>query len=76
MHSVEAFIKGKFDEQFQNYQKICIGYVEPGHGWKGKQVWLNDEEDLDTLYSIYAGVPQNILLWCYPPMKDPKKKDI
>lgn len=35
-----------------------VGYTEPGHGAKGRQMWLETEDDL------HENVP-DILLWCY-----------
>lgn len=65
-------IKAKF-EQFKDSQNMCIGYVHPGHGWKGKQQWLNCDDDIDELYSVYsnnARKPKDIMLWCYLPTED------
>ena len=41
-----------------------IGYIEPGHGLKGKQRWLCTDEDVDTMYDIYTSKTE-ILLWCF-----------
>ena len=30
-----------------------IGYIEPGHGLKGKQRWLTSDADLTEMYTIY-----------------------
>ena len=40
-----------------------FGYIEPGHGAKGKQRWLACNEDLEDLYRVYHG-KKEILLWC------------
>ena len=32
---------------------MCRLFV-PGHGWKGKQQWINADEDLGELYSTYS----------------------
>lgn len=53
-------------------QSLSIGYVEPGHGYKGKQRWLYSDEDLQEMYSIYSG-KKEILLWCFLPGKQPKR---
>ena len=39
-----------------------VGYIEPGHGVKGKQRWLLADSDLDEMYDIHTG-KVNILLW-------------
>jgi len=41
-----------------------IGYVEPGHGQKGKQRELSDDEDLMKMYIIHRS-KRDILLWHY-----------
>ena len=28
-----------------------VGFIEPGHGAKGRQQWLTDSEDLKDMYS-------------------------
>ena len=45
-----------FDELTEQLQKCLgkispsqIGYIEPGHGLKGKQRWLYTDEDVDTM---------------------------
>ena len=43
-----------------------IGYIEPGHGAKGKQVWLGSQEELDEMYVLLdKKIKREILLWCY-----------
>ena len=41
-----------------------FGYIEPGHGVKGKQRWLMSDEDVVDMYTIHDG-KKEILLWCY-----------
>lgn len=60
-----------FDELTEQLQKCLdkispsqIGYIEPGHGLKGKQRWLYTDEDVDTMYDIYKRKTE-ILLWCF-----------
>ena len=40
-----------------------FGYIEPGHGLKGRQQWLVQDEDLDNMYTSY-GKRFEVLLWC------------
>ena len=48
-----------------------IGYIEPGHGAKGRQMWLGRQEDLDEMYkTIDKKVKREILLWCYRKSED------
>ena len=42
-----------------------FGYIEPGHGVKGRQMWLGTEDDLHEMYQIHDKVRSEILLWCY-----------
>ena len=41
-----------------------VGYIEPGHGAKGKQRWVEHSDDPTHKYSSY-GKKLDILLWCY-----------
>ena len=41
-----------------------LGYVEPGHGAKGKQRWLITDADVTDMYKAHQG-KKEILLWCY-----------
>ena len=40
-----------------------LGYIEPGHGAKGKQRWLSSAEDLKDMYTIHEN-KNEILFWC------------
>lgn len=43
-----------------------VGYIEPGHGAKGRQMWLETQEDLDEMYTTHGKrIKSEILLWCY-----------
>ena len=39
-----------------------FGYIEPGHGAKGKQRWLTSIDDLKNMYHVHKGKTK-ILLW-------------
>ena len=39
-----------------------VGYIEPGHGAKGKQRWLTSIDDLKDMYRVHKGKTE-ILLW-------------
>lgn len=39
-----------------------MGYVEPGHGYRGKHCWLMCDDNVKEMYSIYRG-KGGILLW-------------
>lgn len=60
---LESLIKKRFEE-FSDYEgTLCMGFVQPGHGWKGKQHWINDEADLEDMYSLSK--KNNIMIWCH-----------
>lgn len=66
-------MKSKFD-QLKDLKSMCFGYIHPGHGWKGKQQWI---EDVDELYSVHTTNPKktkDILLWCYLDSTEKKRK--
>lgn len=72
MRSLEEFIKSKFSEFSDSANMMSIGYIEPGHGWKGKQLWLNNDDDIEDLYRACQKM-KTILLWCYLPDITQKK---
>lgn len=43
----------KITEQVVNSQQMS--YIKPGHGAKGRQMWLNTDEDLKDMYKKCAG---------------------
>ena len=47
-----------------NLNEVEMGYIEPGHGGKGRKVWIYDEKDVDKMYEAYAN-KKRVLLWCY-----------
>lgn len=69
-----AHLSSKLVEDFEELkpldeQCLSLGYIEPGHGCKGKQRWLYSDEDLQEMYSIW----DEILLWCFLPRKQSKR---
>ena len=44
--------------------EIELGFIEPGHGTKGRQQWLVDDDDLSDMYKSYEG-KMDIMLWVY-----------
>ena len=49
-----------------------IGYIEPGHGLRGKQRWLASDDDLDKMYEMYK--KGEITLWCFGGSKEDIRK--
>ena len=50
-----------------------FGYIEPGHGVKGKQRWLMCDDDVGEMYSLHDG-KKEILLWSYAQNSDQGSK--
>ena len=48
---------------------VEIGYIESGHGMKGKKRWIFEDNDLEEMYEHYKG-GREILMWCYDPKVD------
>ena len=61
---------GKFDDLKNglscliNESELAIGFIEPGHGSKGRQRWLHDDGDLKDMYDLHKG-KKEIMLWCH-----------
>ena len=62
----------EFDKEISKYGPnigLQVGYIEIGHGWKGRQRWLVSNDDITEMYKIYEG-KKEILLWCIGKRKD------
>ena len=55
-------LKGKLSETF-DFPAERFGYIEPGHGLKGKSRWLTSDDDLEEMYQIHKS-RRDILLCC------------
>ena len=51
-------------DNWPNFDDTDMGYIEPGHGLKGKKQWLSTDDDLTAMYEKHVG-KRNILLWTY-----------
>lgn len=69
--SLESFIRDTFKEYEDYSGELSLGYVKPGHGWKGQQKWINSDEDVWELYAICKDNKRSIMLWCYLPSTSP-----
>lgn len=63
-HSIDDLKKAVVDVCKDMVSLDSFGYIEPGHGAKGKQRWLASHEDLKDMYTAHEG-KKEILLWCY-----------
>lgn len=41
-----------------------IGYIEPGHGLKGKQKWLLDDNDVSEMYAVHKN-KREVMLYAF-----------
>jgi len=56
-----------FSEHIPNSDvDLEIGYISPGHGARGQQRWIIDNEDVQDMYEDYKG-KNEVLLWFYIP---------
>ena len=59
-------------QQLHPDARDTYGYINPGHGLKGKLKSITTEQDLVEMYSEYKN-KHDILLWCYVGCEDPKQ---
>ena len=58
-------LKEKMSLKFQSYIKeseYSLGFIQPGHGTKGRQVPVATNEDLSKMYQLHEG-KKGIVLW-------------
>lgn len=56
----------KFLCNFLKHDIGNFGYIEPGHGLKGRQQWIVQDTDVQEMYRAYSK-RREILLWCVQP---------
>ena len=57
-------LKSTLHEKLPNhYISGQVVYIQPGHGAKGRQLWLNNDVDLDNMYKECLG-KKEIMFWC------------
>ena len=64
VQSLQKALRATFGETFDGVEPIEVGYIEPGHGSRGKQRWLTSTEDLQDMYTMYERRSE-ILLWAF-----------
>ena len=65
--SIEEFreaLHDKFPVNLPKPANIQLGYIEPGHGLRGKQEWLCEDSDLNDMYAHYEG-KKEVIVWCF-----------
>ncbi len=58
-------LEEKISLQFSKYSSdtdFQLGYLCPGHGFKGKQIAIDTDEDLKTMYEKYDG-KKSVIMW-------------
>ena len=62
--STPTELKRCVQQEIERAKDDLIGYIEPGHGQKGKMRELKTEEDISEMYILHKR-KRDILLWCY-----------
>lgn len=65
----------EIDGHKPNFEIVDIGYIEPGHGMKGKKHWLFTDDDVEEMYKKHLG-KRSILLWAYSFVQSTKTKRV
>lgn len=60
----------------QVYERVgdSIGYIEPGHGLKGKQKWLLDDDDVSEMYAVHKN-KREVMLYAFVDSPDQGDSD-
>ena len=61
LQDLKAALATDFSE-FIKEDDFGFGFIQPGHGSKGRQISLNGDNDIENMYSTYKGKKQ-IILW-------------
>ena len=51
-------------ELLPDVQDMEFGYIEPGHGLRGKKEWLSMDDDITEMLQIHKD-KKEVMLWCY-----------
>ena len=47
-------------------RELEFGFIEPGHGLKGKKQWIKSDEDIIMIETVEKYEhKKEIMLWCY-----------
>ena len=69
-------ILNSFPSDIPKPDKLEFGYVEPGHGLRGKKEWILDDDDMNEFLEKYRSKKKKELtLWCYSQGKGSQRKD-
>ena len=62
-------------ENLPDMDTVEMGYIEPGHGSKGKKYWLYTDTDVAQMYDEHNQKTRKVLLWCYSHAKKSSKPE-
>lgn len=71
LKDLRLFLSAKVPQEVvnrPNFDSTALGYIEPGHGLKGKKQWLHTDGDLKAMYDKHVG-KRNVLLWALSQQK-------
>ncbi len=72
---LKEFVTTALPQSLDNIPSVEeLGYVEPGHGAKGKRCWLHTDADLKEMYEQHKR-KKEVLLWCYSEKLESKKAE-
>jgi hypothetical protein len=76
LEEVKKLITDNFPhgENLPDMDTVEMGYIEPGHGSKGKKCWLYTDTDVAQMYDEHRQKTRKVLLWCYSHAKKSGKK--
>lgn len=70
VNDFESELKSKFT---MLKGKLTFGYIEPGHGLKGRQHWIVNDSDIIDMYKMYKG-KNEVIIWCHLPASSATEK--
>ena len=68
LEELRKFIGRNLPSDVEDVPELELGYIEPGHGSKGKKIWVCSDMDLKEMYQLHKGKRQ-VNLWCYTQKK-------
>ena len=64
VNSLRKALSECFPTFTSNASDIEVGYIVPGQGARGKQLWISDDIDLEDMYRDYRGKKEITLWFC------------
>ena len=62
LSSMRSRLMASFREHIGDDEQFALGYIEPGHGAKGRQIVLDEDKDLTEMYRVHLK-KKKIVLW-------------